>query len=148
MAAPRRRRKTMAILADAFSERSSDFLLHRLISSYYIYIHIHFNIVCRICFSCAKYQRMHTRAQLGAARVAKSLSNNITKLKNKTAFKIDFASRVRGVVDCKSCLKPRCIYSRFALSRMKPPPSHIIPDNSDYTIPSLTREKIKNIGLW
>ena len=70
------------------------------------------------------------RAQLRAARVATSLPHNMTKSKHITASKIAFASRVRGVVDCKSCLKPRCIYSHSALSQMKPPLSRLIPDNN------------------
>jgi hypothetical protein len=74
-------------------------------------------------------------------RVSTSLSYNITKLKNKTAFKIASPSRFRGVVDCKSCLKPRRFYSYSALSQMKLFPSHVIPDNNDNTIPSMTREE-------
>ena len=76
--------------------------------------------------------------------MAKSLSPNITKIKNKTAFKIVSAARVLGVVDCKSCLKPRCIYSLSALSQMKPPPPPIIPNNHDNTMPPVIKEEIKS----
>jgi len=44
----------------------------------------------------------------------------------KQKFKIATPARVRGVAVCKDCLKPRCIYSPYAVSQMKPtlpPPS-------------------------
>ena len=75
--------------------------------------------------------------------MATSLSNTITKLKNKTAFNIASAGRVRGVVDCKSCMKPRCIYSLSALSQIKPPPPFDIRDNLDIdTITPMTKKEI------
>jgi len=43
------------------------------------------------------------RSKLGVERSATTLSNKITKLKNKAVFKIAAAQRVRGVVDYKSC---------------------------------------------
>jgi hypothetical protein len=46
---------------------------------------------------------------------------NITKLKNKSDFKIGVAAKVRGVVECNNCKKPRCIYSSSALSHIQPP---------------------------
>ena len=60
-----------------------------------------------------------------------SLANKIIKLKNKSDFKIDILARVRGVVDCKDCLKPRCIYFLSPLSHMKPPLSPTIEGSTD-----------------
>jgi hypothetical protein len=34
----------------------------------------------------------------------------ITKLKNKSNFKIGVAWKCRGVVECQTCHKPRCIF--------------------------------------
>ena len=45
----------------------------------------------------------------------------ITKLKNKSNFKVGIASKVRGVVECKNCQKPRCIFSHFSVSHMRVP---------------------------
>ena len=33
-------------------------------------------------------------------------------------------SHLRGVVHCKDCMKPRCIYSMQAIANMKPPGEH------------------------
>jgi hypothetical protein len=69
----------------------------------------------------AKKKAALAASKTGAARLTSSMAYNITKLKNKTAFKIGISNRVRGVVACKDCHKPRCIYSLSALSHMKPP---------------------------
>jgi len=90
----------------------------------------------------AKKREAIAISKLGAARLATSLSPNITKLKNTTAFKIASAIRVRGVVDCKTCSKPRCIYSQSVVSQMKPPSSLVLPDNHDSTVPTMTKEEI------
>ena len=45
----------------------------------------------------------------------------ITKLKNRPNFKIGVSYKVRGVVECKNCHKPHCIYSHAAISQMNPP---------------------------
>jgi hypothetical protein len=45
----------------------------------------------------------------------------ITKLKNKSNFKIGVATKVRGVVKGKNCHKPRCIFSQSAISEMQLP---------------------------
>ena len=79
----------------------------------------------------AKKREAAARSKLGAARMADSLSNNITKLKIKTAFKNASSGRVRGVVDCKYNMKPRCIYSLSAVSQIKPPLPLVIRDNLD-----------------
>jgi len=50
-----------------------------------------------------------------------STAPSITKLKNKPNFKIEVAAKVRGVVDCNNCRKPRCIYSHAVVSLIKPP---------------------------
>ena len=52
--------------------------------------------------------------------IARSLALNITKQRNKSNFKIGVATKVRGVVVCNNCRKPRCIYSLSAVSHMKP----------------------------
>jgi hypothetical protein len=54
--------------------------------------------------------------QLSTSRVAQGPI--ITKLKNKSNFKIGVATKVRGVVECKNCHKPRCIFSQSAISQM------------------------------
>jgi hypothetical protein len=83
------------------------------------------------------------RSKLGAVRVATTLSHNITKLKNKTAFKIAIAARVRGVMDCKSCLKPRCIYSQSDVSQMKPTLLLVTSDNPSNIIPRMRKEEMQ-----
>ena len=55
----------------------------------------------------AKKKKKAATQQLAASRCA--LAPNIEKLKNKTCFKIGIALRVRGVVGCNNCMKPRCI---------------------------------------
>jgi hypothetical protein len=74
----------------------------------------------------AKKKKYVAAQQLGASRCA--LDPNISKLKNKSYFKIDVASKARGVVGCINCMKPRCIYSLSAVSQMKAP---LPPPNSD-----------------
>ena len=68
-----------------------------------------------------KKKQARQRSQLGSARVTYSTAPNITKLKNKSSFKIASATRVRGSVVCNNCIRPRCIYSQNALTTMKPP---------------------------
>ena len=67
----------------------------------------------------AKKKKNVATEQLGASRCA--LAPNIEKLKNRYCFKIGIASRVRGVVGCNNCMKPRCIYSFSVISNMKAP---------------------------
>jgi hypothetical protein len=67
----------------------------------------------------AKKKKKAATQKLAVSRCA--LAPNIEKLKNKTCFKIGIASRVRGVVGCNNCMKPRCIYSFSAISNMKAP---------------------------
>jgi len=67
----------------------------------------------------AKQRKTTTSQQLPASRVAQGPI--ITNLKNKSNFKIGVALKVQGVVECNRCHKPLCIYSRSAISRMKPP---------------------------
>jgi hypothetical protein len=57
----------------------------------------------------------------------------VTKLKNKASFMIGVATKVRGVVECNQCAKPRCIYSQSALSNMRPPLPRLGHDNATTT---------------
>jgi len=41
----------------------------------------------------------------------------IAKLKNKSNLKIGVATKCRGVVECQTCNKPRCIFSQKAVSQ-------------------------------
>jgi hypothetical protein len=91
----------------------------------------------------AKKREAVARSKLGAARVVITLSHNITKMKNKTAFKIAIAARVRGVVECKSYLKRRCIQSQSAVSQIKPPSPLVTLDSLANIIPSMTKEEIQ-----
>jgi len=67
----------------------------------------------------ARQRKTTTNRQLPSSRVVSGPI--ITKLKNKSNFKIGVAFKVRGVVECRNCHKPRCIYSHSAISQMKPP---------------------------
>ena len=58
---------------------------------------------------------------LPGSRVYVSNAPLIAKLKNKSNFKIGVATKCRGVVECQTCNKPRCIFSQKAVSQMKPP---------------------------
>jgi hypothetical protein len=60
----------------------------------------------------AKKRDAVARSKLGAAREATSLSNIITKLKNKTAFKIASSGRVRGEQQLKINLDVRNQFRR------------------------------------
>jgi hypothetical protein len=71
----------------------------------------------------------------GVARATSSMAYTITKLKNKTDFKIGILNRVRAVVVCKDCLKPRCIYSLSCFSHIKPPPPKSIEGNTNGIVP-------------
>ena len=64
-------------------------------------------------------------------------------LKNRTNFKIGVAAKVRGVVECNTCQKPRCIYSLAAVSQMKPPPPqhNYLNDQRDEAPPSAQEVK-------
>ena len=71
-----------------------------------------------------RQRKITTRRQLSSSRLAQGPI--ITKLKNKSDFKIGVAQKVRGVMECMNCHKSRCIYSHSAISQMKrplPPPS-------------------------
>jgi hypothetical protein len=57
----------------------------------------------------AKKKQAHSL--LRYRRVSNTSAPKIIKLRNKAAFKIASASRVRGSVVYNSCIKPRCIYS-------------------------------------
>ena len=74
----------------------------------------------------AKKKKTIAAQHFGASRWA--LAPKILKPKNKSNFKIGIASKVRGVVGCINCMKPRCIYSLSAVSRMKSP---LPPPDSD-----------------
>ena len=65
-------------------------------------------------------------------------------MKNKSPFKIATTLRACGVVDCKSCLKPRCIYSLFVVSQMKPSSPHVIQSNHDQIAPIVSKEETQN----
>ena len=45
---------------------------------------------------------------------------------------------------CKSCLKPRCIYSLFAVSQMKPLPPHVIQPIHDNIAPIVSKQYMLN----
>ena len=64
----------------------------------------------------AKKKQVIARPGLASARVTSSLAANVKLLKNKSGFQIGITNRVRGVVSCYTCLKPRCIYSQSAIS--------------------------------
>jgi hypothetical protein len=69
----------------------------------------------------------------------------VMKLKNKASFKIGVATKVRGVVECNQCSKPRCIYSQYALSNMRPPLPRLDPDNDTTTeSPTDTAEEVRH----
>ena len=78
----------------------------------------------------AKKKQANERSQLGSSRVVQTIAQNITKLKNKTDFKIASASRVRGYVVCNNCARPRCIYSQHVVSHLKP---SLLEDGQDNT---------------
>jgi hypothetical protein len=60
-------------------------------------------------------------SKVGATKMlANNMTDNITKLKNRNNFKIVSLDRARGVVVCKDCLTPRCIYFLNAISNTKP----------------------------
>jgi hypothetical protein len=86
----------------------------------------------------AKKKKTVASKNLGASRCA--LAPNIEKLKNRTCFKMGVASRVRGVVGCNNCMKPRCIYSLSAVSQMKVPLPH--PDNDNVSTGATSQEYI------
>ncbi len=86
----------------------------------------------------AKKKKIVATKQLGASRCA--LAPNIEKLKNKSCFKIGIASRVRGVVGCNNCMKPRCIYSLSAVSQMKAPLPQ--PDSDNVSTGTTSQEYI------
>jgi len=65
-------------------------------------------------------------SKLRASTVVSSLANKNINLKIKNDCKIAISARVRGVVHCKDCLKPRCIYAVSTLSHMKSPLSPTI----------------------
>jgi hypothetical protein len=89
----------------------------------------------------AQKKKANDRAIRGS-RFASSI--NVTKLKNKASFKIGIASKVRGVVQCNNCSKPRCIYSLSALSHMRPPPPPLNPDNATtLEAPPVTPEEVR-----
>ena len=75
-------------------------------------------------------RKMHATMtrQLPLSRVASGPI--ITKLKNRSNFKIGVSCKVRGVVECLNCHKPRCIYSQAAISQMIPP---LLPPGPDDT---------------
>jgi len=90
-----------------------------------------------------KRRKAVAKSKLGAAWVATTLAYNITNLKNKSAFKIASAIRVRAVEDYNTYSKPRCIYSQFAVSQMKPPSPLVLPDCLDSTVPTTTKEEVQ-----
>ena len=67
----------------------------------------------------SRQRQAATTRQLPFSRVA--FGPIITKLKNTSNFKIGVSFKVRGVVECNNCHKPRCIYSLEAISKMNPP---------------------------
>jgi hypothetical protein len=71
----------------------------------------------------AKKKKTVASRILSALRYA--LAPKIEELKNRACFKMGVASRVRGVVGCNNCMKPRCIYSLSAVSQMKVPLPHL-----------------------
>jgi len=90
----------------------------------------------------AKKKKTVASKNLGASRCA--LAPNIEKLKNRTCFKMGVASRVRGVVGCNNCMKPRCIiYSLSAVSQMKVPLPH--PDNDNVSTGATSQEYISYV---
>jgi hypothetical protein len=85
----------------------------------------------------SKKKQIVDRLQVPSSRT--SIATIITKLKNKTNFKIGVASKDRGVVECNTCQKPRCIYSLPAVSCMKPPlpQPNDLNDQRDEALPSV-----------
>ncbi len=76
----------------------------------------------------SKKKKIAASFQVPSSRI--STATPIAKLKNRTNFKIGVAAKVRGVVECNTCHKPRCIYSLAAVSQMKPPPPHEAPPST------------------
>ena len=96
----------------------------------------------------AKKKQVIARSGLASARVTSSLAANFKLLKNKSGFQIGITNRVRGVVSCNTCLKPRCIYSQSAISQMKPPLPPANPDNTapDSAPPTATKEQCQKMA--
>ena len=96
----------------------------------------------------AKKKQVIARSGLASARVTSSLAANVKLLKNKSGFQIGITNRVRGVVSCNTCLKPRCIYSQSAISQMKPPLPPANPDNTapDSAPPTATKEQYQKMA--
>jgi hypothetical protein len=74
----------------------------------------------RIAAAAKRKEARIVASRLAPSRVTNTLSS-VTKLKNRSNFKIAAATRVRGVVVCNTCFRPRCIYSQYAVVHMKPP---------------------------
>ncbi len=86
------------------------------------------------CIACdAKRKEASIAAsRLAPSRVTSTLTS-IMKLKNRSNFKMATATRVRGVVVCNTCFRPRCIYSQYTVVHMKPP---LEENNQDPTTPT------------
>jgi hypothetical protein len=48
----------------------------------------------------------------------------VTQTVKKNNFSMGHINRLRGVVNCMDCQKPRCIYSMQAIAKMKPSREH------------------------
>ena len=88
-------------------------------------------------------------ASIIASRLALSRVTNILtyvmKHKNRSNFKLAAATRVRGVVVCNTCFRPRCIYAQYEVVHMKPPLVHL---KKTTNTPQRRRHRRKsNIGL-
>jgi hypothetical protein len=57
-------------------------------------------------------------------------------------FNIGVATKVHGMVECKTCTKPRCIYSLSTLPRMSPPLPSLNHDKTTTTKAPATTEEI------
>ena len=81
----------------------------------------------RIAAAAKRKEASIAASRLAPSRVTNTLTS-ITKLKNRSNFKMAAATRVRGVVSCNTCFRPRCIYSQYAVVHMKPPLEENIQD--------------------
>jgi hypothetical protein len=66
----------------------------------------------------SRQRQAATTRQLPFSRVA--FGPIITKLKNRSSFKISVSFKVHDVVECNNCHKPRCIFSSTSVSHMSP----------------------------
>jgi hypothetical protein len=67
----------------------------------------------------AREKKAASSRYLATSRVAQGTVT--TKREIKSNFKIGVAVKVHGVVECKNCHKPHCIYSQLAISQTNPP---------------------------